>query len=399
MSKTYVFNPDSDMALANGDANYLPPRSARRMADDLAFLPVWYADEGDSVLIPHSDTLYYWSKTFPDGVFHSEIKWITERETLPSQRVSPWGWNLALVKRLSTRGLPAGYLPTWEEMDLMRQLSCRQTAVEVLTSVAQSLSAGHPLIGESAFCLTEEEVARRVASFPATMLKAPWSSSGKGLRRAQGQYTPPLSGWCARTISQQGGLVVEPLYNKVKDFAMEFHSSGDGSPLSFVGYSSFVTDANGSYEGNRLMTDEEIETDLSHYVPRETLHIVRLTLQRLIGERISLHYAGYVGVDMMICMDGQGGYRLHPCVEVNLRMNMGVVAHIFHERYVASGCHGRFMVEYFPTSDALKQAHRLRMEEFPLSLSDDGRICRGYHPLTPVGRDTQYIVWALVSEE
>lgn len=192
---------------------------------------------------------------------------------------------------------------------------------------------------------------------------------------------------------------MEPLYNKVKDFAMEFHSSGDGSPLSFVGYSSFVTDANGSYEGNLLMTDEEIEADLSGYIPRATLHSVRLTLRRLIGERVTPHYTGYVGVDMMICLDGQGAYRLHPCVEVNLRMNMGVVAHIFHRRYVASGCRGRFMVEYFPTPEALKEAHRRRMEEFPLSLSADGRICQGYHPLTPVGRETQYLVWVLVNEE
>lgn len=412
MAKTYVFNPDSDLALANGDANYLPPRSARRMATDLAFLSAWYAADGDAVLIPASDALYYWSKTSPNNLLRSEIKWITDRETLPNQPLSPWGWNAALVKQMRGRGLSDEHLPDADEMDALRRLSGRQVAVEVLAEVMRRLSSEHPLTGESALCVTEGEIARRVEAHPATMLKAPWSSSGKGLRRAQGCYQPPLSGWCVRTLDQQGAVVVEPLYNKVKDFAMEFYSAGDGSPLSFVGYSSFVTDANGAYEGNRLMTDESIEEELATRVPRATLHTVRTTLQNIIGERVGAHYCGYVGVDMMICRmdaredggeacalhpcDGGEVYALHPCVEINLRMNMGVVAHIFYERYVEAGCQGRFVVDYYPTTEALKEAHARRTEEFPLTLSTNGRIRQGYMPLTPIGRETQYLVWVVV---
>lgn len=402
MANTYIFNPDNDLALANGDSNYLPPQSARRMAIDLALLPAWYADEGDAVLIPNSEALYYWSKTSVNGALPIDIDCITEKEDVPHQPLVPWGWNPALVKQMRGRGLADEYLPTMEKMRVLRDLSSRRMAVEVLKILVQNLSDKHPLVGESAFCVTEEEIARQVTSYPTSMLKAPWSSSGKGLRRGQGEYAPPLSGWCARTLAQQGAVVVEPLYRKVMDFAMEFYSTGDGAPLTFVGYSRFVTDANGSYEGNLLMADEEIECELGAYVPRETLHDVRAMLQELIAERITTHYRGYVGVDMMVCpVEGenqQWGMCLHPCVEINLRMNMGVVAHIFYERHVAHGARGRFMVEYFPTPDALKEAHRKRMEEYPILLSSDGRICQGYKPLTPVGRETQYIAWALVNE-
>ena len=38
--KLYVFNPDTDMALANNEENYMAPASACRMAQDLALLPV-----------------------------------------------------------------------------------------------------------------------------------------------------------------------------------------------------------------------------------------------------------------------------------------------------------------------------------------------------------------------
>ena len=403
MAKTYIFNPDSDLALANGDANYLSPRSARRMADDLSLLPAWYADEGDAVLIPSSDVIYYWSKTLSNNILRSEIKLVTNKESLPSQPLSPWGWNAALVKQMKVRGLGDEHLPSVEEMEALRALSSRRMAVEVLKALMQNLSDTHRLIGEAAFCVTEEEIVQQVTSYPTTMLKAPWSSSGKGLRRGQGEYAPPLSGWCARTLAQQGAVVVEPLYRKVKDFAMEFYSAGDGAPLTFVGYSRFVTDANGSYEGNLLMADEEIERELSTYVSREALHSVRAMLQELIGERIGADYRGYVGVDMMVCLVKRENQKwdmcLHPCVEINLRMNMGVVAHIFYERYVAKGCRGRFVVDYYPTPEALREAHRQRMEEAPLQLSPEGRVCKGYLPLTPVGRETQYLVWALISEE
>ncbi len=48
--KLYIFNPDSDIALANNDVNYMAPASARRMAEDLALLPIWYAQPGSMVL-------------------------------------------------------------------------------------------------------------------------------------------------------------------------------------------------------------------------------------------------------------------------------------------------------------------------------------------------------------
>jgi hypothetical protein len=265
----------------------------------------------------------------------------------------------------------------------------------------KNISDKHRLVGKSAYCTTEEEIARQVEAHPSTMLKAPWSSSGKGLRRGQGQYLPPLSGWCVRTLQQQGAVVVEPLYRKVNDFAMEFYSKGNGDALTFVGYSRFVTDANGAYEGNVLATDEEIERELSAYVSREALHAVCAELQASLTSRIGACYRGYVGVDMMICVVKKENQKwnlyLHPCVEINLRMNMGVVAHIFNERYVASGCRGQFMVEYFPTPEALKEAHRQRTEESPLLLDSDGRIRQGYQPLTPIGRETQYLAWVLIS--
>ena len=48
----YLINPYSDLALANNEANYIAPASARRMAQDMALLPIWYAAPGSAVLAP-----------------------------------------------------------------------------------------------------------------------------------------------------------------------------------------------------------------------------------------------------------------------------------------------------------------------------------------------------------
>ena len=66
--KLYLFNPDSDLALANNETNYIAPVSARRMAQDLALLPVWYADPYNAVLAPsayNADFLKQMRELFP----------------------------------------------------------------------------------------------------------------------------------------------------------------------------------------------------------------------------------------------------------------------------------------------------------------------------------------------
>ena len=52
--KLHIFNPDADMALADGKENYIAPASARLMARDLALLPLWYAGVGLRPIMRHS---------------------------------------------------------------------------------------------------------------------------------------------------------------------------------------------------------------------------------------------------------------------------------------------------------------------------------------------------------
>ena len=102
---------------------------------------------------------------------------------------------------------------------------------------------------------------------------------------------------------------------------------------------------------------------------------------------------------MMICrFEYSPTYRIHPCVEVNLRMNMGVVAHSLYQRYICPRSKGLFVVDYDAKAGEALCKHQNRLNAFPLKLKD-GRIRSGYLALTPVHQRTQYTAWVLVEEE
>lgn len=390
--RLYLFNPDSDLALANGDANYMAPASARQMATDLAFLPVWYADPGSAVLGASAYNLQFLREM--QERFQLSVEWMTEPEVANTAGLlpSPWGWNQAVRRRMLLLGVSGENLPSAAALELFRQLSHRGRAVELLPR----LQLNEYFCGESQLLTIPSDWQQYVEAHETCLLKAPLSGSGKGLNWCKGVFTSFISGWCSRVDALQGGVVAEPIYNKVEDFAMEFFSDGAGQ-VAFSGYSLFATAGSGAYEGNRLLADEEIERQLSQYVPSGALRELQL---RLAGELFALlgaSYAGYLGVDMMIChFPGEvPEYRIHPCVEINLRMNMGVVARLLYNRYVYAGACGIFRVDYTNTPGEALQLHRQMEKEHPLQLTD-GRIVSGYLPLVPVTAQSRYRAWALV---
>lgn len=315
----YIFNPEHDLAMASGEPNYMAPASARRMAAELALLPGWYAEAGSAVLAPSAYNLDYLQRM--KELLELPVYIMTEPElaTESDLDIRPWGWDMALRKRLLGLGVDETELPSVEQLQMFRSCSHRRVAVELLPC----LQLGEYFCGESYYMTLSEEWQFFVESHDTCLLKAPLSGSGKGLNWCKGVFTPSISGWCTRTGNQQDGVVGEPIYNKVKDFAMEFYSSGDGQ-VSFVGYSQFRTGGSGAYESNLLAPDAVIEENLSAYIPLEELYKLRSTLESELSYRFGTIYTGYLGVDMMVCCFSEFPvYRIHPCVEINLRMNMG----------------------------------------------------------------------------
>lgn len=384
MKCLYLFNPENDMALASGSPYYMPPASAKKMAMDLASLPVWYADEGSEVLV--SDAAYArWMQE--ECRFHLKVGWTYELFASGYDKICPWGWNPALLRKLVECGASESVIPADMQMHFLRNLSSRKTAVELLPRLMMP-----GMIGESFWLVSVDEVVAFASRHDKVLLKSPWSGSGKGIQPLCGVPDENLKGWVRRIIATQGGVVGEPFYNKVLDFAMEFRMSS--GVLSFVGYSLFEADCRGIYKGNRLATDADIEKQLSLYISLDVLHELQKRLAEELPEFANTSYQGYLGVDMMVVRT-ENGYAVHPCVEVNWRMNMGIVSRLFYDNYVSPQSQGRYVIEYYATSKEVLAFHERMKSEYPLVV-EDGRIKEGYLSLTPVLEDTSYQIYVVI---
>lgn len=172
---------------------------------------------------------------------------------------------------------------------------------------------------------------------------------------------------------------------------MEFYL--DRGTVRFAGYSLFRTAASGAYMGNELLSDDQIVNVLSSYASPDLLNGLVEWLMKELGTRFPL-YQGYAGVDMMVC-ETDAGFKLHPCVEINMRMNMGVASRLFHERYVQPGAEGRFVVDYYKKPEGAFSFHHTMKQKYPLVVNHK-KVASGYLPLTPVTANTRYIAYAII---
>lgn len=387
----YIFNPWHDMALANFTPYYKVSAKILRMSHDLSFLPAWYAPDDALIHVADCSTVETFRSLVASFKDFSSERFVSDTV---SCEIRPWGWSPALVHMLSAGGADIFFLPDSASLDKIRYLSGRQRCVEVLSQ----LSSVDGVCGETFCCSKLEEVRMHLEANGSLILKAPWSGSGRGLYRVCRQsWNANVEGWISRILRTQGCVMAEPIYNKVCDFAMEFYSSPEGT-VSFAGYSLFETDDFGNYKQNILMCDSGIEEHLLSFgIQTATLHDVRERLLEIFSGMVSGYYTGYFGVDMMIC-NQNGEILVHPCVEINMRMNMGVVSRIIFDRYLCPSSRGKFVVEHYNSDGEAVLSHQKMSSSMPLVVDTSGRIKSGYLTLTPLQSVTRYHAYVIVKE-
>ena len=337
----HVFNPEHDIALASGLENFTSPHAGRQLRHDLGFLPTLWAAQGDGVLVEDAEQalaslqrLAMAAKKTLGVTVGKETVLLTGRQTLPDiAAVSPWGWDAALRGRLRRMGIGNNLLPGDEKLQCVRNLSHRRTATVLLQRLkADGLATAVDDMPME--CCSMDDVEAVLARYPHAVLKAPWSSSGRGVRFTGTRADSALEGWVRSVITRQGSVMAEPYYNKVKDFGMEFEAHADGS-VGYSGLSLFHT-ANGAYTGNIVATEQRKLELIGWYLPAEFLEQVKERICHHLTDILQGRYQGPLGVDMMLVngdcktphtgASSQAGFLLHPCVEVNLRLTMGHAA-------------------------------------------------------------------------
>ena len=326
LMKIHIFNPEHDTALASNKAPFTPPHAARQLHHDLGFIAATWAGDGDFVIV--DDKVMAKESLKRIGFENLTCKLVEPTEikklgTSDLKEICVWGWDKAIKRYLFDLGLKCEtMMPTESILDELRNISGREWAAN---NILQPLvTDSNHLIGE-AFVAKSVAEAININNYPAWVLKAPWSCSGRGVRYvSKNTLSPHLEGWVANTIAKQGYIMIEPFYTKILDLAGEFYCCKDGN-VKFLGLSLFET-KNGTYTGNIIAPENRKRKVVSKYIPLSILDDAIAKIAVLASKGFKGIYEGHFGVDMMIVADKDRGFCLHPCVELNLRRTMGYVA-------------------------------------------------------------------------
>lgn len=325
----HIFNPSHDEALAADYPYYYPSTIARQLAVEWALLPALWAEAADWVWLPEEATLpevqlpWLSCVRFVKGRKLNEHFWQRERVG----RIEPWGWDPLLRHQLRKTGAHEALLPTDAALAHLRALSSRETTAVVLSRLLDAPRLqGFRLTGKSVVAQTEAEVLSHVDQWGGAMVKSLWSCSGRGVFCVRKTPTASDRGRWNRLLREQGAVELEPVQHGLLDFALEFQVTEQGQ-MDYLGASLFHTGSQGAYMGNRVAPQADILQEIEAAFPDFAQLLTPLVeeLCEVLSQRIAGHYAGPLGVDMMVC-ETPAGPALLPCVEVNLRKTMGHVS-------------------------------------------------------------------------
>lgn len=325
--KLHIFNPETDFAHSvSGHQKMTPKKRVIEMRRRLAPVMALLADEGDAVFfldgVPRKNDM----PDFLSGYFRERnIKFCDENDLqniLAGSKdigFSPWGWNWNLVSYLSDIGVGRSLMPSDDELRNIKRLSHRRLTIDFHNLF---VTRHYPPPVE---LTSEEEVSNWLSRHEDTFFKAPWSSSGRGVQRSLDMRLDKLLEWTGSVIRRQGSIMAEVAADKVLDLATEWRCLNGCA--EYLGLSVFRTSGRGIYQGNLLLSQNELSGIVSAVCPEWSDKII--SRQKDIIERIiAPEYDGNLGIDMLVDTRGH----LNPCLEINLRTTMGHAAIEFFQR-------------------------------------------------------------------
>lgn len=320
MKKVWLFYPENDIALGSGLKRFTAPKNAARLREECAFMMASVADDGDAVIYSSRD------ERFERRLLESLGKHLST-EVADAEELCPWGWSAASRQILIDLGVDRCLLPDDKAIEQMKELSHRRTSIEINRRL---MAAGFhvPQLPKEITSVDDIDLSCR------WMLKTPWSSSGRGVFDTRGVEAKRLADRIAGVVRKQGSVVAEPFLAEIRSFAMLYEM--EGGVARYLGLSLFENHPGGAYAGNVVASQEMLERELSRYVEIGYQRRLSLELGKVLEEVIGESYSGYCGVDMMVYDDG-GAMKVAPCVELNLRMTMGIMAYMLADKVLAPG--------------------------------------------------------------
>lgn len=394
----WFFNPTCEYAVANGTTSWQPNRLLQKMEEDLGTLPLFFAKPHDVVLVKKLPAENFLKRLEKQGI--SLPRFVLLEDALKNKlngeklnRLLPWGWSPVAHKLLeplkNSCSTAFQYSPVASWQPASRELYSKKFSGQILRDLLPQLP---PEIVLQSSMLPEIVSSQRkmetlIDRWRKLMVKAPWSSSGRGLQPiTKTPVLPKVWEKLLGIVNDQGYAIAEPLLDKVLDMALQFELKQ--GKVAFLGQSIFLTDKKGQYQGNFLKGMPPDASPGEVQFIRELPQILKEPLVKTIeASALANNYEGFFGVDTLLFRDISGQLRVNPCLEINVRQNMGLLS-LQLEKLLAPESTGMFKTFY--QKDTSFQAFANQMEnEFPAVVRNE-KMAKGFFALTETLADAQF---------
>lgn len=390
----FYFNPTCELAVANGSFSYMPPQLLRDFEKDCSVLPFVFGTSSDFVLTEKKPSTEFINRLTDAGFELPDFCSLEELISKKTDSIIPWGWSPAA--HFILKDLKAQCSPKFRESPVFTWTEEYKTLYERATSLRflNDFLAQNPL---DFFIENEmtgliianlEEIENLLKRQIPLVLKAPMSSSGRGIQIIR---KPVLNAsnrqWISGVLNQQKYLIAEPFLDKIVDFSFQFKISNTGEP-EYLGYSVFETNSNGQYKSTFIHPGIEKHGSSEIYVQTEEMisgTAVRLKEALRHTVYTELH-RGFLGIDAMIYR-GKKGLKIQPCIEINSRMNMGILTMLIEKR-IEESTTGKFELFYGSHGDFQRFATE-KTQEQPLKMRN-GKLSSGFLSLVEPAEEKQF---------
>ena len=376
------FNPNEELAMvAKEGGKYQPKKSHQILEDDLSILPIAWARRDDVVLVKQMPSRDHLLRLKHCGFIIPELMKVDEDQELLGRKIGglkPWAWGPVASHKMRryVPAVPDSVELNWKDWKTEdRYLFSKRAGLDLAALMSEEIGY---------WCKSKDEVLKKVevlARRGDVLLKAPWSSAGRGhFRLIAGEWSGTSEKWLDNILTKQGGVVVEPWLNRVLDFSAQYEVTERGVRL--VGMTRVINDEIGRYLGTLVhhKWTTGLDSKLTEFLYRQedVMNLYKVELPQYIGSMLDVDFRGNFGVDAMVYME-KGEFRLRKVVEVNPRVTMGRAA---LELYQKSGSKGAGLYQILHKSnvgdihkwledlDSLNQGVASTMDSFSVPIND-----------------------------
>ena len=386
-------------------ANHAPNKILQKMETDLATLPLFLAKSDDCVIVDKIPSILFINSlkklgiNLPHFITKKEVKLNQKFTSLKRDKLIPWGWSPAVHKILSPLKASCSEefknSPVFNWQQEHRDLYSKKFASAILKTLLYEYSNEHfiPKNQLTEVCTTQQEIEKLLKKWGKLMIKAPWSSSGRGLQPIIKSFMHQKV-WAKLLgiVKEQGYAIVEPYLDKVFDLAFIFELKK--GKVIFRGTSYFTTDKKGQYIGNSLNgLLDEVDKTVRNFVETVPAKIIQPLIRTIESSDLAKYYEGFFGVDTLIYNDENGTLKINPCLEINVRQNMGLLS-LRLEKLIHPDKKGIYRIFYKPGT-TFYQFKKDMEKKYPLKVSN-GKIESGFLPLVDASQATLFGAYVLV---